>query len=126
MQHRTIDMVIRMRKPDHKQKIKTFEEQGVQAIVDFPKWRLHDNSKHAAEHMLICENWNWEKMPVLTADESEIVKMYNEGQSMAEMAAQVSLAEKTIYGKIKKLKDEGVIKDEVSRSTTNSDAEDIC
>ena len=126
MQHRTIDMVIRMRKPDHKQKIKTFEEQGVQAIVDFPKWRLHDNSKHAAEHMLSCENWNWEKMPVLTADESEIVKMYNEGQSMAEMAAQVSLAEKTIYGKIKKLKDEGVIKDEVSRSTTNSDAEDIC
>ena len=127
MQHRTIDMVIRMRKPDNKQKIKTFEEQGVQAIVDFPKWRLHDNSKYAQEHMLICEDWKWQKMPVLTSTEAEIIKMFNEGLEVREMAKQVDIAEKTIYKKIKKLKDEGVITDDqVDRQTTDSATEDIC
>ena len=127
MQHRTIDMVIRMRKPDNKQKIKTFETQGVQAIVDFPKWRLHDNSKYAAEHMLICEDWKWQKMPVLTSDEADIIKMVNDGLDVKEMSEKVSLAEKTIYKKIKKLKDEGVITDDkVDRKAADSDAEDIC
>ena len=120
-------MVIRMRKPDNKQKIKTFEEQGVQAIVDFPKWRLHDNSKYAQEHMLICEDWKWQKMPVLTSTEAEIIKMFNEGLEVREMAKQVDIAEKTIYKKIKKLKDEGVITDDqVDRQTTDSATEDIC
>ncbi len=127
MQHRTIDMVIRMKKPEHKQKIKTFEEKGVQAIVDFPKWRLHDNSKYAAEHMLICEDWKWQKMPVLTSDEADIIKMVNDGLDVKEMSEKVSLAEKTIYKKIKKLKDEGVITDDkVDRKAADSDAEDIC
>ena len=127
MQHRTIDMVIRMRKPDNKQKIKTFETQGVQAIVDFPKWRLHDNSKYAAEHMLICEDWKWQKMPVLTSDEADIIKMVNDGLDVKEMSEKVSLAEKTIYKKIKKLKDQGVLtNDKVDRKTADSDAEDIC
>jgi len=119
MQHRTIDMVIRMRKPDHKQKIRTFEEQGVQAIVDFPKWRLHDNSKHAQEHMLVCENWKWEKLPVLSSDELEIKKMVEEGLSVKEMKDKISLAEKTIYKKIKELKDKGIISD------VEDDEEDI-
>ena len=110
MKHRTIDMVIRMRKPDNKQKIKTFEDKGVQAIVDFPKWRLHDNSKYSQEHMLICEDWKWQKLPVLTSDELEIVRMFEEDLTVPEMAKQIDLAEKTIYKKIKKLKDEGVIK----------------
>lgn len=126
MQHRTIDMVIRMRKPDNKQKIKTFEDKGVQAIVDFPKWRLHDNSKYSQEHMLICEDWKWQKLPVLTSDELEIVRMFEEDLTVPEMAKQIDLAEKTIYKKIKKLKDEGVIENEVSGKAANTDAEDIC
>ena len=126
MQHRTIDMVIRMRKPDNKQKIKTFEDKGVQAIVDFPKWRLHDNSKYSQEHMLICENWKWQKLPVLTSDELEIIRMLEEDLTVKEIATQIDLAEKTIYKKIKKLKDEGVIENEVSGKAANSDAEDIC
>ena len=127
MQHRTIDMVIRMRKPDNKQKVKTFEDKGVQAIVDFPKWRLHDNSKYAQEHMLICEDWKWQKMPVLTSAEASIIQMFNEGLEVREMAKQVDIAEKTIYKKIKKLKDEGVITDDqVDRQTTDSATEDIC
>ena len=127
MQHRTIDMVIRMRKPDNKQKIKTFEEKGVQAIVDFPKWRLHDNSKYAQEHMLICEDWKWQKMPVITSDEADIIKMFNDGLDVKEMSKQIDLAEKTIYKKIQKLKNEGVLKDDkVDTQTANSDEEDIC
>jgi KaiC/GvpD/RAD55 family RecA-like ATPase len=127
MQHRTIDMVIRMRKPDNKQKVKTFEDKGVQAIVDFPKWRLHDNSKYAQEHMLICEDWKWQKMPVLTSAEASIIQMFNEGLDVKEMSKQIDLAEKTIYKKIKKLKDEGVIiDDKVDRQTTDSATEEIC
>jgi len=126
MQHRTIDMVIRMRKPDNKQKIKTFEDKGVQAIVDFPKWRLHDNSKHSKEHMLICEDWKWQKLPVLTADEIEIVRMVDEELDVKEMAKQIDLAPKTIYKKIKKLKDEGVITDAVNTKTADRKTKEIC
>jgi len=126
MQHRTIDMVIRMRKPDNKQKIKEFDEKGVQAIVDFPKWRLHDNSKHAQEHMLICEDWKWEKLPVLTSDEIEIVKMNKEGLDVKEMSKQIDLAEKTIYKKLKKLKDKGVIKDGIDKKTSDRETKEVC
>ena len=126
MQHRTIDMVIRMRKPDNKQKIKTFEDKGVQAIVDFPKWRLHDNSKHAQEHMLICEDWKWQKLPVLTSDEIEIVRMVDEELDVKEMSKQIDLAEKTIYKKIKKLKDEGVITDAVNTKTADRKTKEVC
>ena len=126
MQHRTIDMVIRMRKPDNKQKIKTFEDKGVQAIVDFPKWRLHDNSKHSQEHMLICEDWKWQKLPVLTSDEIEIVRMYNEELDVKEMCKEIDLAEKTIYKKIKKLKDQGVITDGTNKQTIDGKTKKVC
>ena len=126
MQHRTIDMVIRMRKPDNKQKIKTFEDKGVQAIVDFPKWRLHDNSKHSQEHMLICEDWKWEKLPVLTSDELDIVRMYNEDLDVKEMSKEINLAEKTIYKKLKNLKDKGVIKDGIDKKTSNRETKEVC
>jgi len=126
MQHRTIDMVIRMRKPDNKQKIKTFEDKGVQAIVDFPKWRMHDNSKHSQEHMLICEDWKWEKLPVLTSDEIEIVRMHKEGLDVKEMTKEIDLAEKTIYKKLKNLKDKGVIKDGIDKETINRTTKEVC
>jgi len=127
MQHRTIDMVIRMRKPDNKQKIKTFEEQGVQAIVDFPKWRLHDNSKYAQEHMLICEDWKWQKMPVLKADEVDIIKLLKSKMDVKDISKELDIPAASIYRKINKLKNEGVITDDkVGRQTADSDAEDIC
>lgn len=126
MQDRTIDMVLRMQKPTSKQKIKTFEKQGVQAIVDFTKWRLHDNSKYAKEHMLICEDWVWQKLPILTEDEVALNKKLEEGLDVKAIAEETGIAKSTIYKKIEKLKSKGVIKDEVSRKTTNSDAEDIC
>ena len=127
MQHRTIDMVIRMKKPEHKQKIKTFEEKGVQAIVDFPKWRLHDNSKYAAEHMLICEDWKWQKMPVLKADEVDIIKLLKSKMDVKDISKELDIPAASIYRKITKLKNEGVITDDkVGRQTADSDAEDIC
>ena len=127
MQDRTIDMVIRMSKPDHKQKIKTFDEQGVQAIVDFPKWRLHDNSKYAEPHMLICENWKWEKMPILASDEIEIIKLLKSNLDVKEISKELDIPAASIYRKIKKLKDQEVITDDkVDRQTTDTAAEDIC
>ena len=125
MQHRTIDMVIRMRKPDHKQKIKTFEDKGVQAIVDFPKWRLHDNSKHAQEHMLICEDWNWQKLPILSSDEMEIIKMHNDGSSLNEMAEELGKNYKTISRKRKKLFDDGILKPNEQTTKEDKDVEDV-
>ena len=116
-----------MRKPEHKQKIKTFEEQGVQAIVDFPKWRLHDNSKYAAEQMLICEDWKWEKMPVLKSDEVEIIKLLKSKMDVKDISKELDIPAASIYRKITKLKNEGVITDDkVGRQTADSDAEDIC
>lgn len=126
MQYRTIDMVFRMTKPTSKQKIKTFAKQGVQAIVDFDKWRLHDNSKYAEQHMLICEDWIWERLPVLTEDEVALNRYLEEGLDVKTIAEETGKPKSTIYKKIEKLKLKGVIKDEVSRKTTNSDAEDIC
>ena len=127
MQHRTIDMVLRMTRPNNDQKLKTFEKQGVQAIVNFDKWRLHDNSKHAKEHMLICEDWVWQKFPVLKEDEYHIKQLWDEGiKDPKVIAEEVGKGVSTIYRKLEKLKSEGVIEYEVSRKTTNSDAKDIC
>ena len=127
MQDRTIDMVLRMKKPNSNQKLKTFEKQGVQAIVDFGKWRLHDNSVHAKEHMLICEDWVWQKLPILKEDEYEVKQLWDEGvRDPKVLAEELGIGVSTIYRKLEKLKSEGVIEDEVSRKTANSDAKDIC
>ena len=118
-------MVIRMRKPDHKQKIKTFEDKGVQAIVDFPKWRLHDNSKHAQEHMLICEDWNWQKLPILSSDEMEIIKMHNDGSSLNEIAEELGKNYKTVSRKRKKLFDDGILKPNEQTIKEDKKVEDV-
>tara|TARA_R110002050_G_scaffold63938_1_gene139427 strand:- start:627 stop:857 length:231 start_codon:yes stop_codon:yes gene_type:complete len=76
--------------------------------------------------MLICEDWKWEKLPVLTSDELEIVRMYNEDLDVKEMAKEIDLAEKTIYKKIKHLKDKGVIKDGTNKETTDRKTKEIC
>ena len=124
MQDRTIDMVIRMSKPDHKQKIKTFDEQGVQAIVDFPKWRLHDNSKYAEPHMLICENWNWQKLPILSSEEMEIIRMHNDNSTLQDISEELGKNYKTISRKRKKLLDKGIIKPNEHTAKEDKDVED--
>ena len=55
----------------------------------------------------------------LSSDELEIKKMVEEGLSVKEMKDKISLAEKTIYKKIKELKDKGIISD------VEDDEEDI-
>ena len=76
--------------------------------------------------MLVCEDWKWQKLPVLTSDEIEIVRMVNEELDVKEIAKQIDLAEKTIYKKIKKLKDEGVITDAVNTKTADRKTKEIC
>jgi len=46
---------------------------------------------------VVQEEGKWEKLPVLTSDELEIVRMYNEDLDVKEMAKEIDLAEKTIY-----------------------------
>ena len=113
MQSRGIQMTIRLRKPDSKHKIPMKGEKAMQAVVDFPKWTLHDNSKHAQEHILTCdEDQNWKKYPMLEENELKIIKFQEEGLSVQEMAEEMDIKEKTIYRKLKRLKDMEVIKDE--------------
>ena len=117
MQSRGIQMTIRLRKPDSKHRIPMKGEKAMQAVVDFPKWTLHDNSKHAQEHILTCdEDQNWKKYPMLEENELKIIKFHEEGLSVQEMEEEMDIKEKTIYRKLKRLKDMGVIKDEKKSS----------
>ena len=113
MQTRGIQMAIRLRKPDSKHRIPMTGEKAMQAVVDFPKWTLHDNSKIAQEHILTCdENQNWKRYPMLEENELKIIKYYEEGLTVKEMEEEMDIKEKTIYRKLKKLKDMEVIKDD--------------
>jgi len=69
-----------LRKPDSKHRIQMKGEKAMQAVVDFPKWILHDNSKHAQEHILTCdEDQNWKKYPMLEENELKIITFQEEG-----------------------------------------------
>ena len=126
MQVRAIDMAIRFRKLDSKHKIEMPGEKNVQCKVDFDiKWRLHGNSKFAKPFILTCdEQQNWRKRPLLDKNDNEIMRLHNDGYDVEEMKEEIGLAEKTIYKKLKKLKDNEFIdkevkKDETSRQTVN-------
>ena len=66
--------------------------------------------------MLVCDDWNWQKLPVLKADEVEIIKMFEKGLSVKEMSEESEINEKTIYKKLKKLKDEGIISSAIDKN----------
>ena len=113
MQTRGIQMTMRLIKPDTKHKIPMKGEKAMQAIVDFPKWTLHDNSKAAQPHILTCdEEQNWKKYPLLEIDELKIIKFHEDGLTVKEMVEELDLKESTIYRKLKRLKDMELIKDD--------------
>jgi predicted transcriptional regulator len=77
--------------------------------------------------MLICEDWKWQKMPVLKADEVDIIKLLKSKMDVKDISKELDIPAASIYRKINKLKNEGVITDDkVGRQTADSDAEDIC
>ena len=121
MQVRAIDMAIRFQKLDSKHKIEMPGEKNVQCKVDFDiKWRLHGNSKYAKPFILTCdEQQNWRKLPLLDNNDNEIMRLHNDGYDVAEMKEEIGLAEKTIYKKLKKLKDNEFIDKEVKKDETN-------
>ena len=65
----------------------------------------------------------WKKYPMLDQYDFKIIEGHNRGLSVKEMKEEfgddLKIAETTIYKKLKKLKDNGVIKDETSRQTAN-------
>jgi len=128
MQTRAIDMSIRLTKPDSKHKIKMKGDKAMQAVMDFPKWRLHDNSKHAQQCILTCTDRNeWHKYPMLDDKEMAIINFYNDGYTVKEMVDELELKESTIYRKLKRLKEMEVIKDDkvIGGKTINRNAEEI-
>jgi predicted transcriptional regulator len=52
--------------------------------------------------------------------------MVNEELDVKEMAKQIDLAEKTIYKKIKRLKDEGVITNGTDKQTIDRKTKEVC
>ena len=54
------------------------------------------------------------------------MELVDEELDVKEMSKQIDLAEKTIYKKIKKLKDEGVITDAVNTKTADRKTKEIC
>ena len=133
MQVRAIDMAIRFQKLDSKHKIEMSGEKNVQCKVDFDiKWRLHGNSKYAKPFILTCdEQQNWRKKPLLDNNEYEIMRLHNEGYDVEAMKEEIGLAEKTIYKKLKKLRDNEFIdkevkKDETNRQTVDGKAKEVC
>ena len=132
MQVRAIDMAIRFQKLDSKHKIEMPGEKNVQCKVDFDiKWRLHGNSKFAKPFILTCdEQQNWRKRPLLDKNDNEIMRLHNDGYDVEEMKEEIGLAEKTIYKKLKKLKDNEFIKevkkDETNRQTVDGKTKKVC
>lgn len=124
MQFRTIDMCLVMKKPEPSQKIKTYDTKGMQAICNFKKWREHDNSKHAEPfQLLLDEKWNWTKLPILTTNQSYLVKFYNEGLTVAQMEnkfqeLEIKISNKTIYSNLADLKKRKII-EEVTKREVN-------
>ena len=62
--------------------------------------------------MTCDENQNWKRYPMLEENELKIIKYYEEGLTVKEMEEEMDIKEKTIYRKLKKLKDMEVIKDD--------------
>ena len=58
------------------------------------------------------------KYPNLTKDDFKIIELYKDGNSVKDMAQskELKIAEKTIYKKLKRLKDMEVIKDDKKSS----------
>jgi hypothetical protein len=121
---RLIDLSIRIDKLDSKHRFQMGGTKNVQCSLSFDKARNFGGSSFDKEFILTCdEEGKWKKYPMLDQYDFKIIEGHNRGLSVKEMKEEfgddLKIAEKTIYKKLKKLKDNGVIKDETNRQTTN-------
>ena len=88
---------------------------NLQTRVKFDKARNFGGGKWDLPFILTMdENGKFTKYPNLTKDDFKIIKLHKEGNTVKEMTAskELNIAEKTIYKKLKRLKDMEVIKDD--------------
>jgi len=112
---RLVDTSMSFEKLDAKHRFDMPGNKNVQCKVKFDKARNFGGSEWDREFMLTCnEEGLWSRYPMLDKYDWLIRDLFKEGLTVAEMAEhkEMTIAEKTIYKRLKKLKDIGVIKDE--------------
>ena len=117
MSQRLIDTHIILKRLDENQR---FEIKGksVQCSVHFDKFRNFGGDQ-VKPFMLTCNDEGvWKKYPMLDQTNVKIVGYYNQNLSVTEMCeAEEDWKDKTIYKRIKKLKEDGII-NETKKQTT--------
>jgi len=116
---RLLDTSIALEKLDHKHRFALGGNKNVQCKVSFDKGRNFAGSDWDKEFMLtMTEEGKWTKYPMLDKYDFLIIEGHNRGLSVDDMKEEfddLKIAVKTIYKRLKKLKDMGVIKDETNR-----------
>ena len=120
---RLIDLSIRIEKLDSKHRFQMGGTKNVQCSLSFDKARNFGGSSFDTEFILTCDDYGkWTKYPMLDQNDFTIIEGHKKGLSPKDMKEEfedLKIAEKTIYKRLKRLKDIGVIKDENNRQTTN-------
>ena len=115
---RLLDTSIAIEKLDYKHRFEMPGNKNVQCKVSFDKGRNFAGSTWDKEFMLtMTEYGKWKKYPMMDKYDFIIIEGHNRGLSPADMKEEfddLKLGEKTIYKRLKKLKDLGVIKNEKS------------
>ena len=120
---RLIDLSIRIEKLDSKHRFQMGGTKNVQCSLSFDKARNFGGSSFDTEFILTCDDYGkWTKYPMLDQNDFTIIEGHKKGLSPKDMKEEfedLKIAEKTIYKRLKRLKDIGVIKDETNRQTVN-------
>ena len=115
---RLVDTSIALERLDAKHRFALGGNKNVQCKVMFDKARNFGGSDWDREFMLtMTEEGKWTKYPMMDKYDFLILEGHNRGLSPADMKEEfedLKIAEKTIYKRLKKLKDLGVIKNEKS------------
>jgi len=127
---RLIDLSIRIEKLDSKHRFQMGGAKNVQCSLSFDKARNFGGSSFDTEFILTCdEEGKWTKYPMLDQNDFTIIEGHKKGLSPKDMKEEfedLKIAEKTIYKRLKRLKDIGVIKDETNRQTVDGKAKEVC
>ena len=117
MSQRLIDTHLILKRLDENQR---FEISGksVQCSVHFDKFRNFGGDQ-VKPFMLTCNDEGfWKKYPMLDQTNVKIVGYYNQNVSVKEMCeAEEDWNEKTIYKRVKKLKEDGIINETKKQSS---------
>ena len=117
MSQRLIDTHIILKRLDENQRF-DIKGKSVQCSVHFDKFRNFGGDQ-VKSFMLTCnEDGEWKKYPMLDQINVKIVGYYNKGHSVKEMLSlEDDWNEKTIYKRLKKLKEDKIINETKKQSS---------